>query len=173
MEPGGLWWTNVLNSALSPQRQRPDTWPEHQDPVSYMAGAGTQGWTELWLAGFIQSMVVVWLWLSPWFAYGTCCTLLGLWSSSAAAEGRDVEQGVRAVWGPSLHAGQQGQGCGCSALSRSGSEVGVLERGAEWQGGSRARLGSQGLRLYRKLPRADKTHEPHRPRAAPVLFFYG
>ena len=37
MEPGGLWWTNVLNSALPPQRQRPDTWPEHQDPLSHTA----------------------------------------------------------------------------------------------------------------------------------------
>ena len=37
MELGGLWWTNVLNSALPPQRHRPDTWPEHQDPVSHMA----------------------------------------------------------------------------------------------------------------------------------------
>ena len=37
MEPGGLWWTNVLNLAVSPQRHRPDTWPEHQDPVSHTA----------------------------------------------------------------------------------------------------------------------------------------
>ena len=29
--PGGLWLTNVLNSALPPQRLRPDTRPEHQD----------------------------------------------------------------------------------------------------------------------------------------------
>ena len=28
---------NVLNSAVPPQRHRPDTWPEHQDPVSHMA----------------------------------------------------------------------------------------------------------------------------------------
>ena len=35
MELGGLWWTNVLNSALPPQRHRPDTWPEHEDPVSH------------------------------------------------------------------------------------------------------------------------------------------
>ena len=35
MEPGGLWWTNVLNSALPPKRHRPDTQPEHQDPVSH------------------------------------------------------------------------------------------------------------------------------------------
>ena len=34
---GGLWWTNVLISALPPQRHKPDTWPEHQDPVSHMA----------------------------------------------------------------------------------------------------------------------------------------
>ena len=37
MEPGGLWWTNVLNSALPPQRLRPDTRLEHQDPVNHMA----------------------------------------------------------------------------------------------------------------------------------------
>ena len=32
---GGLWWSNVLNSALPPQRLRPDTRPECQDPVSH------------------------------------------------------------------------------------------------------------------------------------------
>ena len=37
MERGGLWWTSVLNSALPPQRHRPDIWPEHPDPVSHMA----------------------------------------------------------------------------------------------------------------------------------------
>ena len=37
MEPGGLWWTNVLNSALPPQRHRPHSRAEHQDPVSHMA----------------------------------------------------------------------------------------------------------------------------------------
>ena len=37
MEPGGLWWTNVLNSALPPQSHRPDTQPEHKDPVSHTA----------------------------------------------------------------------------------------------------------------------------------------
>ena len=37
MEPGSLWWTNVLNSAVPPQRHRPDTPPEHQDPVSHTA----------------------------------------------------------------------------------------------------------------------------------------
>ena len=37
MEPGGLWWTNVLNLALPPQRHRSDTRPEHQDPVSHTA----------------------------------------------------------------------------------------------------------------------------------------
>ena len=31
----GLWWTSVLNSALPPKRLRPDTWLEHQDPVSH------------------------------------------------------------------------------------------------------------------------------------------
>ena len=35
--PGCLWWTNVLNSALPPQRLRLDTWIEHQDPVSHTA----------------------------------------------------------------------------------------------------------------------------------------
>ena len=39
--PGGLWWTNVLTSALPPQRLRPDTQLEHQDPVSHTtASAG-------------------------------------------------------------------------------------------------------------------------------------
>ena len=37
LELGGLWWTNVLKLALPPQRHRPDTRPEHQDPVSHMA----------------------------------------------------------------------------------------------------------------------------------------
>ena len=37
MGPGGLWWSNVLNLALPPQRLRPDTRPEHQDPVSNTA----------------------------------------------------------------------------------------------------------------------------------------
>ena len=37
MEPGGLWWTNVLNSALPPKRQSPDTRPEHEDFVSHTA----------------------------------------------------------------------------------------------------------------------------------------
>ena len=37
MEPGGLWWTSVLNLALPPQRHRPDTRLEHQDPVSHTA----------------------------------------------------------------------------------------------------------------------------------------
>ena len=32
---------NVLNSALTPQRLRPDTRPEHQDPVSHMAPKST------------------------------------------------------------------------------------------------------------------------------------
>ena len=32
---GGLWWSNVLNSALPPQTLRPDTRPGHQDPVSH------------------------------------------------------------------------------------------------------------------------------------------
>ena len=37
MGPGGLWWTNVLNSGLPPQRLRPVTQPEHQDPISLTA----------------------------------------------------------------------------------------------------------------------------------------
>ena len=37
METGGLWWTNVLNWALPPQRHRIDTWLEHQHPYSYTA----------------------------------------------------------------------------------------------------------------------------------------
>ena len=35
---GGLWWTKFLNSFLPPQRLRPNTHPEHQDPVSHTAG---------------------------------------------------------------------------------------------------------------------------------------
>ena len=35
LELESLWWTNVLNSALPPQKHRPDTWLEHQDPVSH------------------------------------------------------------------------------------------------------------------------------------------
>ena len=37
MGPEGLWWTNILNSALPPQRLRLDTRLEHQDPVSHIA----------------------------------------------------------------------------------------------------------------------------------------
>ena len=37
VDPGGLWWTNVLNSALPPQRHRPDTQLEHHDPISHTA----------------------------------------------------------------------------------------------------------------------------------------
>ena len=42
MGPGGLWWSSVLNSALPPQRLRPDTRPEHQDPVSHTAGVPSE-----------------------------------------------------------------------------------------------------------------------------------
>ena len=35
VELGGLWWTNVRNSALPPQRHRPDTLLKHQNPVSH------------------------------------------------------------------------------------------------------------------------------------------
>ena len=31
------WWTSILNSALPPQKHRPDTQLEHQDPVIHMA----------------------------------------------------------------------------------------------------------------------------------------
>ena len=31
----GLWWSNVLNSVFPPQRLRPYTRLEHQDPVSH------------------------------------------------------------------------------------------------------------------------------------------
>ena len=34
---GGLWWSNILDSALSPQRLRPDTQLEHQGLDSRMA----------------------------------------------------------------------------------------------------------------------------------------
>ena len=34
--PGGLSWSSVLNSALPPERLRPGTCPEHQDPVSHL-----------------------------------------------------------------------------------------------------------------------------------------
>ena len=37
MGPGGLWWSNVLNSALPHQTLRPDARPEHQDPVTHTA----------------------------------------------------------------------------------------------------------------------------------------
>ena len=32
---GGLGWSKVLKSAFPPQRLRPDSRPEHQDPVSH------------------------------------------------------------------------------------------------------------------------------------------
>ena len=37
VELQGLWWTNILKSALPPQRHRPDTQLEYQDPVSHIA----------------------------------------------------------------------------------------------------------------------------------------
>ena len=37
MELEGLWWTNVLNLGLPPQRHSPDTRLEHQEPVIHMA----------------------------------------------------------------------------------------------------------------------------------------
>ena len=43
MEPGGLWWTNVLNLALPPQRHRPDTQSKHKDPVSQIAQKKREG----------------------------------------------------------------------------------------------------------------------------------
>ena len=33
----GLWWTNILYVVLPPLWQRPDTEPEHQEPVSPLA----------------------------------------------------------------------------------------------------------------------------------------
>ena len=39
MGSGGLCWSSVLNSALLPQRLRPDTQPEHQDSVSHTAAS--------------------------------------------------------------------------------------------------------------------------------------
>ena len=45
--PGGLWWFNILNSALPPQRVMPDTQPEHQDPVSHTARAAILSWSHL------------------------------------------------------------------------------------------------------------------------------
>ena len=33
---GGLWWTNVLNLALPPQRYSPDAWLEQQEPFIHM-----------------------------------------------------------------------------------------------------------------------------------------
>ena len=39
MGPWGLWWFNVLHSALPLQRLRPDTWPEHQDPFRHTAAS--------------------------------------------------------------------------------------------------------------------------------------
>ena len=37
MGPGVLWWSDVLDSALPPQRLRPDPGPGHQDPASHTA----------------------------------------------------------------------------------------------------------------------------------------
>ena len=37
MEPGRLWWSNFLNSALPPQRHRPSSRLDHKDPVSHTA----------------------------------------------------------------------------------------------------------------------------------------
>ena len=37
MVPGGLWWSNVLNSNVPPQRLKHDTLLEYLDPVSYTA----------------------------------------------------------------------------------------------------------------------------------------
>ena len=38
MGPGGLWWSNVLDSALPPWRLSPDIQPKHQNPASHTAG---------------------------------------------------------------------------------------------------------------------------------------
>ena len=37
MELGGLWWTNVLNLALPPQRHSPEAWLEYEEPVVHMS----------------------------------------------------------------------------------------------------------------------------------------
>ena len=37
MELGCLLWTSVLNLALPPQRNSPDAWLEHREPVIHMA----------------------------------------------------------------------------------------------------------------------------------------
>ena len=37
MELGGLLWTSVLNLALPSQRQSPDAWLEHHEPVIHTA----------------------------------------------------------------------------------------------------------------------------------------
>ena len=55
--PGGLWWSNVLNSALPPQRLRPDTRPELQDPVSHTLSRETSG-RNLNKAGFLAVAAV-------------------------------------------------------------------------------------------------------------------
>ena len=34
---GGFSWSNVLDSTVPPQRLKPDTWLEHQDPASHTA----------------------------------------------------------------------------------------------------------------------------------------
>ena len=50
MGPGGLWWSIFLNSALPLQMLRPDTQPEHQDPVShtaYLLSEPRNGWSLL------------------------------------------------------------------------------------------------------------------------------
>ena len=81
MGPGGLWWSNVLNSALSPQSLRPDTQPEHQDPVSHMAAHTSQSWL---CAGAAA--------LGVWIPQGLGCILApptpGLWAPPFLSEER-------------------------------------------------------------------------------------
>ena len=52
------------NSALPPQRLRPDTRPEHQDPVSYMAASA--GGSPLWLTAGTRTVAAEVLRSSPW-----------------------------------------------------------------------------------------------------------
>ena len=43
MEPGGVWWTNILTSAFPPARHRPAPRPEDQDPVIHTAQNKREG----------------------------------------------------------------------------------------------------------------------------------
>ena len=45
-----IMWASVLNSALPPPSLRPDTWPEHHDPVSHTAASVRGSPAELGMA---------------------------------------------------------------------------------------------------------------------------